>query len=183
MVMVPALYTANTLLSIILCYFTINWNNSIQLNRIWSVFRCHNQVYGIFFNMNNTTGGISGIGTAYPSGTALGFTLDFYLSSCCSVFKFSVKCFMVHWLCLRLFSFGHCIIYLYSIYGFLISFWYLQTFLINIVTFIWETFSLFVFKCLGFIILKYIFCSLITVLSAFQFDKISQINFHFDTCC
>ena len=88
MVMVPALYTANTLLSIILCYFTINWNNSLQLNRVWSVFRCHNQVHGIFFNMNNTTGGISGIGIAYPSGTALEFTLDFYLSSCCSIFSF-----------------------------------------------------------------------------------------------
>ena len=69
-------------------------------------------------NKRNTTGATSGAVTTYSSGAH-------EVTPCCSIFSCPCSGFVDHYN----FSFGHCFVNL-SIYGFWLSLWYLQTFLV-----------------------------------------------------
>ena len=73
----------------------------------------------------NTTGDTSGTGTACPSG-AHEFTPVFSRVRVTRSLILYV-CFVDRCLSFCIFSSGHCVVYSYSIYGFWLPLWYLQT--------------------------------------------------------
>ena len=82
-------------------------------------------------NYINTTGATSGAGTGYPSGTP-----EFTPSLCGVRVTRSLVlyvCFVDRCLSFCTFSFGHCVVFSSSIYGFWLCLWYLQTLLSKII--------------------------------------------------
>ena len=97
-------------------------------------------------NYINTTGATSGAGTGYPSGTP-----EFTPSLCGVRFTRSLVlyvCFVDRCLSFCTFSFGNCVVFSSSIYGFWLSLWYLQTFLFKTIFgyLLWH-YRLFFFLC------------------------------------
>ena len=84
-------------------------------------------VHNILKLQINTTGATSGAGTAYPSG-APEFTPGFQWGSCYPIYSFMCMCCRSLFV-LLCFSCGHCVVCSYSIYGFRLLRWHLQTLL------------------------------------------------------
>ena len=104
-------------------------------------------------NQINTKGATSGAGTAYHSGAP-----EFTLVLSYSIFGFLCT-FCRSFLSFFLFSFGYCMVYSSSIYGFSLLLWYLQTLLMTTIVLVGTMLLIFLFSVFCFYILfVYVLC-------------------------